>query len=464
MGSPLPASNAIASRQVSRHAAPSARQPAFSAPISRMPAQSLASHQRSSHSTCARARRSARGQAQRAAAPRGATGAPCRTTTRRAGWSSAARSRSCRAPRRWCAPRRCRPAARPRRPPWPALRRARPACGQGPARGVQGRRGGPHPPPPRRAPPARRRAWAARTPSSSPRRTPAAAAPGRAPRPHPGRPAGAPPARARSAARVPKTPHDSAPGTGSRRSRAAAPQTPAPPGGWTPAPARPPRPTLRPALRGGRAGCSSGPGGSAGGRDRRAPESLSMLSVQAGRAPWPPSPAALASRADGAPARASCGRPRVKGTGSRWGGVAGAGARLRLPVRARRLHAVQRLAQHGAGGLLRGRLAARRLDRPGAPGVGPAAQRRVITGRGAARRRRGLRAGADLPLLYRGAGREGARSRELWSAARAASSAAVYAPRAGVSAARRRRWRAVRGRLLAARSTGMHHRRRATRG
>ena len=43
----------MASRHVSRQAAPSARQPLFSAPISFMPAQSLTSHHRSSHSTCA---------------------------------------------------------------------------------------------------------------------------------------------------------------------------------------------------------------------------------------------------------------------------------------------------------------------------------------------------------------------------------------------------------------------------
>ena len=52
VGSELTASKAIASRQVSRQADPSAPQPLFSAPISRMPAQSEASHHVSSHSTC----------------------------------------------------------------------------------------------------------------------------------------------------------------------------------------------------------------------------------------------------------------------------------------------------------------------------------------------------------------------------------------------------------------------------
>ena len=52
MGSPFCWSWEMASRQVSRQAAPSARQPLFSAPISFMPAQSLTSHHFSSHSTC----------------------------------------------------------------------------------------------------------------------------------------------------------------------------------------------------------------------------------------------------------------------------------------------------------------------------------------------------------------------------------------------------------------------------
>ena len=50
-GSPVAASYAMASRQVSRQAEPSTPHPDFSAPISRMPPQSLASHHRSSHST-----------------------------------------------------------------------------------------------------------------------------------------------------------------------------------------------------------------------------------------------------------------------------------------------------------------------------------------------------------------------------------------------------------------------------
>ena len=52
MGSPFCWSYEMASRQVSLQAAPSARQPLFSAPISFMPAQSLTSHHFSSHSTC----------------------------------------------------------------------------------------------------------------------------------------------------------------------------------------------------------------------------------------------------------------------------------------------------------------------------------------------------------------------------------------------------------------------------
>ena len=52
IGSPEAESKPMASRQVSRQAAPSALQPLFSAPISFMPTQSLASHHFSSHSTC----------------------------------------------------------------------------------------------------------------------------------------------------------------------------------------------------------------------------------------------------------------------------------------------------------------------------------------------------------------------------------------------------------------------------